>query len=145
MVKELNAFLLGHSIDEETGEVTFAKDDIAPMIGIGAIGTSKKKNINKYIGKFYRKAQFKEPNDENETQQENVSFKHSTLEGNMFVPEDGVWKNQKEFETLEEAKAWLNEKVGISEETSDTTDQVSDDQETGATTDQVSDDQEQGA
>lgn len=110
---ENNAFLLGHTVDEKTGEITFAQDDTAPFLGIGAIGTSTINNKNKYVGKFYRKVQFKEPNDENATKQDNVSFTHATLEGNMFVPEDGIWKEQKEFDVLEEAKAWLEAKAGI--------------------------------
>ncbi len=116
MLAELNAYLLGHTYNEETKEVTFKQNDTAPFIGIGAIGTSRRSKVEKYIGKFYRKVQFKEPNDENATKQENVAFTHTTLEGNMFVPEDGVWKEEKEFATLDEAKAWLNEKVGITTE-----------------------------
>jgi phi13 family phage major tail protein len=118
MLSELNAFLLGHKVNEETGEIVFNQDDTIPFIGLGAIGTSKRDGKNKYIAKFYRKIQLKEPNDENSTQQENVSFTHSTLEGNMFVPEDGEWKDQNEFDTLDEAKEWLNEKVGIKTESS---------------------------
>lgn len=113
MQAELNAFLLGHTVDEDSGEVTFSQDDIAPFLGIGAIGTSRRNKMNKYIGKFYKKVQFKEPNDENATKQDTVSFSNTTLEGNMFVPEDGVWKEQCEFDTLDEAKEWLNAKVGI--------------------------------
>lgn len=116
MVNENYSFILGHSVDEESGEVTFKSDDIAPFLGIGAIGTSKRSGANKYIGKFYKKTQFKEPNDENATRQENTTFTHSTLEGNMFVPEDGIWKEQQEFDKLEEAKTWLNGKVGITTE-----------------------------
>lgn len=121
MLNELNAFLLGHSVDEQTGEVAFSQDDIAPFVGLGAIGTSQRNKANKYIGKFYKKVQFKEPNDENATKQDNVSFTHSTLEGNMFVPEDGVWKVQVEFDTLQEAKAWLNKKLEVKEESGSNT------------------------
>lgn len=113
MLSENNAYILGHAVDEESGEVTFSQDDIAPFLGLGAIGTSRRDGKNKYIGKFYKKVQFKEPNDENATRQENTNFTHSTLEGNMFVPEDGIWKEQNEFDTLEEAKEWLNKKVAI--------------------------------
>lgn len=120
MLKEHNAFLLGHSINEESGEVIFHQDDIAPFIGLGAVGTSRRNKKNKYIGKFYTKIQCKEPNDENATKQETVSFTHSTLEGNMFVPEDGVWKLQNEFDTLDAAKAWVNEKAGVKEDETQT-------------------------
>lgn len=113
VTSELNGYLLGHSVDEETGEVSYNQDDIAPFLGIGAIGTSRRNKVNKYIGKFYTKIQLKEPNDENQTKQENTNFTHQTLEGSVFVPEDGLWKQQCEFDTLKGAKDWLNEKVGI--------------------------------
>lgn len=130
MLNELNAFLLGHSLDEKTGEVVFNQDDIAPMLGIGAVGTSKRNGKHKYTAKMYHQVQFKEPNDENSTKQENTSFVHTNLEGNLFVPEDGDWKAQNEFDTLDEAKAWLNEKLGITVETGTETDE--NEEETGA-------------
>ena len=81
---------------------------------MGAVGISRAEdNKDKYTAKFYKKCQMKEPNDENATQAETLTFTHTTLEGNMFVPEDGNWKEQKTFATLKEAKTWLNEKVGI--------------------------------
>ena len=113
MLMENNAYILGHKIDEKTGEMHYRQGDIAPFLGIGAIGTSKRSGKNKFIGKFYPKVQFKEPNDENATKQENTTFTHTHLDGNLFVPEDGLWKVEKEFDTLAEAKEWLNKKVGI--------------------------------
>ncbi|TGX99186.1 hypothetical protein E5357_06130 [Hominisplanchenecus murintestinalis] len=107
--EETYTFLLGHKKDEETGEIIYDVNDIPPYVGCGAIGTSGKKKVVK----FYTKVQFGEPNDENTTRQESTTFNHSTLEGTILIPEDGVWKIRKEFDTLKEAKAWLNEKVGI--------------------------------
>ena len=114
MLNETNAFLLGHEVAEETGTLVCRQEDIAPMVGIGAVGTSRRNNANVYTAKLYKKAQFKEPNDENSTKQENTTFGHSSLEGNMFVPANGVWKEQQEFDSLTEAKEWLNEKLAVS-------------------------------
>jgi phi13 family phage major tail protein len=114
MVNELYAYMLGHTYNSEENTVVCNKDDIAPFIGMGAVGISRAEdNKDKYTAKFYKKCQMKEPNDENATQAETLTFTHTTLEGNMFVPEDGNWKEQKTFATLKEAKTWLNEKVGI--------------------------------
>lgn len=114
MVNELYAFLLGHTYDKEQDAITCKKGDVAPFIGLGAVGISRgEKNADKYTAKFYTKVQFKEPNDENATQQDSLTFTHTTLEGNMFVPEDEEWKEQAAFATLKEAKDWLNEKAGI--------------------------------
>lgn len=110
---EIYGMVLGHEYDKEKDIVKCNKADIAPFVGLGAIGISKHNNKDKYTAKWYNKTQFKEPNDENNTQQENVTFEHTTLEGNLFVPEDGAWKEQQTFLTFEEAKTWLNEKAGI--------------------------------
>lgn len=119
MVNKVYSYCLGHHYDEEQNLIACKKDDIAPFIGMGAVGISRgEDNKDKYTAKFYRKIQFKEPNDENATQAETLNFTHTTMEGNMFVPEDGMWKEQKTFENLKEAKKWLNEKVGIQGEES---------------------------
>lgn len=112
MLEELNAFLLGHTYEEDTKSLICKKDDIAPYLGLGAVGISKKSGY-RYIAKLYKKVQFREPNDENATQTDTVTPAHTTLEGNMFVPEDNIWKEQQTFDTLEEAKKWLNGKLGI--------------------------------
>lgn len=106
--EDIYTMLLGHEKNDE-GEIIYNSDDIAPYVGVGAIGLSG----DKYIAKFYTKVQFAEPSDANTTRQENTTFNHTTIEGTIFIPQDGVWKKQKEFATEEEAKAYLNGLVGI--------------------------------
>lgn len=113
--EDIYTMLLGHQL--ETGESTtkailFNANDVAPYVGTGAIGKSE----GDYVAKFYKKVQFAEPNDENQTKQENTTFNHVTLEGEIFVLADGSWKETKRFSTLAAAKAWLNSKVGLTAE-----------------------------
>ena len=110
---EIYCQMLGHTLSQE-GEVLANTEDIAPFLGIGAVGKSRRNGATKYTGKFYYKTQFREPNDENATKQESTSFTHTTLEGALFQLENGDWKAEKEFDTLAEAKTWLDGKVGIS-------------------------------
>ena len=107
---EIYTMLLGHSKDSQSNEISFASEDVTPSVGVGAIG----KRANEWVGKWYPKVQFHEPNDDNTTKQENVTFGHITLEGDILVPEDGVWKERKTFSDLATAKTWLNGKAGIS-------------------------------
>ena len=107
------AYILGHTLDETTQSVVSNTGDVAPYLGVGAVGKSKRNNTNKYTAKFYYKTQFREPSDENATKQDNTTFAHTNLEGNIFELENGDWKDQKEFDTITEAKAWLNTKVGL--------------------------------
>lgn len=112
---ELEAFLLGHTYDEQKKEMKCNRDDIAPFLGTGAVGKSKRDGKIVHAAKFYLKTQFKNPNDENSTRQENTTFNHTTFEGNIYTLKNGDWKEEAEFDTLEDAKSWLNKKVGIAE------------------------------
>lgn len=106
---EIYTFLLGHKEGQQKKGVVYNVNDVAPFVGVGAVGQSE----GGYVAVFYKKVQFSEPNDENQTKQESVTFNHITLEGEIIIPEDGEWKLRERFDTLKEAKDWLNEKVGI--------------------------------
>ena len=110
--EDIYTMLLGHQLESGEGTdkaILFNANDVAPYVGTGAIGKSE----GDYVAKFYKKVQFAEPNDENQTKQENTTFNHVTLEGEIFVLADGSWKETKRFSTLAAAKTWLNGKVGI--------------------------------
>ena len=80
---------------------------------LGFVGKSKGSD-NKVVHKaiIYLKAQFKEATDEYSTKQENITFSHSTMEGNLYYLENGDWKDEKTFDTLEEAKAYVDTTLG---------------------------------
>ena len=107
------AYMLGHTLSN--GAVVANTNDLAPFLGVGMVGKSKRNGARKYTAKFYYKTQFREPNDENATKQDSTSFSHTTIEGSLFELENGDWKDQKEFDTLAAAKDWLNDKVGLEE------------------------------
>ena len=110
------AYLLGHTYDEKSKEVTSKADDIPPFLGVGVVGKSKRNGEHVYVAKFYLKTQFHEPNDENSTKQDTTTFAHETVEGAIFELEDGAWKLQKTFSgatALADAKSWVNTKLGI--------------------------------
>lgn len=111
---DIYTYLLGH--EKRTGSgadpaIMYKETDVAPYVGVGAIGVS---TGGKWVGKWYAKVQFHEPSDDNATKQENVTFNHITLEGDILIPEDGMWKERETFESESAAKTWLNSKAGIS-------------------------------
>ncbi len=108
---ENEAWLLGHESTEDGGMVRNG-NDIAPFVGVGFVGKSKRNGKVIYKAKVYLKAQFKVPADENATKQESITFTHTTMEGNLFLLENGDWKVEKEFTTLEEAKAHVDKVLG---------------------------------
>lgn len=109
---ENEAWLLGHTWAESTGMVRNA-NDVAPYVGVGFIGKSKRANKLVYKAKIYLKAQFKEPNDDNATKQESVTFSHTTMEGNLFQLKNGDWKVEKECDSLADAKKFVDTTLGI--------------------------------
>lgn len=113
LTTEQEAYMLGHSVGSD-GEIVSNSTDIAPFLGVGFVGKSKRSGSYKYTAKFYPKVQFREPGDDNATKQDSTSFTHSTLEGNMFTLQNGDWREAKEFDSLAAAKSWLDDKVGVS-------------------------------
>lgn len=105
---ELEAYLLGHEIDEETNSMVCKSSDVAPFLGTGCIGQSMRNNKTIYRGYWFPKTQFRDPSNENTTKQESTAFNHSSYEGTAYNLADGTWHMTGEFDTVEEAKAWLD-------------------------------------
>lgn len=94
-------------------EVISNTDDIAPYVGVGAVGKSVVNGAKKYKAKFYYKVQYHEPNDENSTKTDTTNFAHDTIEGNIFLLDNGDWKAEETFDTLAAAEAYIDTKLGI--------------------------------
>lgn len=110
---ENEAFMLGHTYDSTSKGMIRNANDIPPFLGLGLVGKSIRNGKMVYKAKLYAKVQFHEPNDENTTKQESVTFNHTTMEGNIFTLKNGDWKEEFEFETLTEAKSKINTVLGI--------------------------------
>lgn len=109
----LEAALLGHTYDAEKREMKTTVSDIAPNVGLGCIGLSRRDNKDVYRAIFLHKVQFANPADDNSTKQESTSFNHTTFEGTAFPLATGEMSVKAEFDTLAAAKVWLNEKANI--------------------------------
>lgn len=106
---DIYTYLLGHKKETEGDAIVHNVDDVAPFVGVGCVGQSG----SAWVAKIYKKVQFAEPNDENNTKEENVTFNHITLEGDILIPEDGDWKLRQTFTTLDAAKTWVNTTLGV--------------------------------
>jgi phi13 family phage major tail protein len=103
---------LGHAISED-GELTANGDDTSPFVGVGFFGVKRVNNVSKYRAIWLPKVQFAEPNDTNSTKGENTSFSTPTMDGTIMLDDEGNWKYEQTFATVEEAKAYLHEKAEI--------------------------------
>lgn len=110
---EIQAVLLGHAINEATGEMTANEADIAPYVGHGFYGKVKRNGVYKWRAIWLHKVQFGEPNDETQTKGETITFQTPTIEGVIMKDINGDWKSENLFDTEAEAIAWLNGKAGI--------------------------------
>jgi len=106
---EMYAYLLGHQIDETSGELVVNADDIAPFVGVACVTQAD----GKWIGKFYPKVKFAEPSDDNSTVTDSITYGHVTLTGAIYLDSEKNLKFRKTFETSTEAIAWAKGKVGV--------------------------------
>lgn len=113
---EIQTEFLGHEKDGETGEIIANANDENPYVGIGFYGVKKVGGVRKYRAIWLPKVQFAEPEDTNATKGESVEFNTPSLEGTIMLDEDGNWKMEKTFESEADAKAYLEDKAGITTE-----------------------------
>lgn len=98
--------LLGHKVSEEQ-ELTASIYDVAPYVGLGRIVTKMIEGKYRYVVKFLSKVKFAEPNDEDTTKGNSTTFGTYELPGTIAIPENGVWKKEKSFDTKAEAITYL--------------------------------------
>ncbi len=103
------AWLLGHEMQD--GWIVRSSEDVPPYVGIGFVGKSVNENNQKiYRVRVLLKVQFMEPSSEYQTKEDNVTFNHTTLEGNYYgLDSHYETVDNNSYETLEEAKAAIDE------------------------------------
>lgn len=101
------ATLLGHAVDEETGEVVSKATDTAPYVAVGRILTKMVNGTRKYKAEFLSKVQFKEPAPDEKTKGETLEFGTTSIEGTILQKADGEWNRKQTFDTLAEAQTYL--------------------------------------
>lgn len=106
---DVYADLCGHEYDQETKKVTIKSTDNAPYVGVGAVGKSDRSQGTVYVMKFYPNVQFGDPNDDNTTQSNSITYNHTTIEGIGYPDENHILKIEQEFDTLDAAKSALDE------------------------------------
>jgi len=108
------ATLLGRTPDAVTDEVVRKANDIAPYVGLGRVITKIVGGVAKYKAEFICKVKFKEPNQEESTKSDSVTFGTVTLEGDASTISDGLtWSKTNTFDTLAEAVDYLDTCFGV--------------------------------
>lgn len=100
------ATLLGHTVSGE--EMIRNANDVAPYVALGRIVTKMVGGAYQYKVEFLNKVKFSEPSQENTTKGESVEFGTTTLEGIVSTLANGDWSKTKTFDTITEARTYLN-------------------------------------
>ena len=107
--------LLGHYVDEETGEVIRSKDDIAPYVGFGRVIVKTVNGVRKYKAEFLPKVKFKPFVTDGKTKGESIEFTTPSVEGTIYTiketvdnVEKDIWERHNTFDTDAEAQAYLD-------------------------------------
>lgn len=104
---ETMAEMLGHSIDDKTGEMVRNANDTAPYVGLGRVIVKMINGVYKYKVEFLYKVKFGEPSQENNTKGENLEFGTSEMEGTIATLANGNWSIAKTFDTKAAAITYL--------------------------------------
>lgn len=112
LLDDVRELILAHKLSDER-EVISNKNDSPQFVGFGCIGKVVRRGIIKYRAVWFYKVQFSEPTDESETEGENTKYSTSQLEGTIYSVEGGNYKADKIFDTVEEAKGYIDNKAGI--------------------------------
>ncbi len=104
------AVLLGHEI--VNGVMVRSGNDTAPYVGLGRIVVKLVSNVRKYKVEFISKVKFGEPSNEESTKGESLEFGTSTIEGTISALADGTWSKARTFDTMEEARTYLESLFG---------------------------------
>jgi phi13 family phage major tail protein len=86
---EIQAALLGHTLDATSKVLSYEADDMAPYL---AIGFKVKKGNGKYRYVWLLKGRFSEPDEEHSTQEDKSKFQTPKLKGTFLTRDDGKWK-----------------------------------------------------
>lgn len=106
---DVQVFLLGHMQDEETGVITGNADDIAPFVGVSSIATKYIDKVYKYKATFLKKVMFSVPDDADATKKTgSIDLATSTIEGAILLDDNRDYREYRTFDTLAEAKAWVD-------------------------------------
>ena len=88
--------------------------DTAPYVALGRIVTKMVAGNYQYKVEFLPKVKFSEPSQEDTTKGESVEFGTTTLEGIVSTLADGTWSKTQTFETITEARTYLEGLFGSS-------------------------------
>lgn len=106
--------ILGHSVSSE-GEITYNVNDVVSYVGVGRVIVEVVDGKRVYHGSVLPLVKFAEPEEENKTIGEKLEYKTISLEGDLLIPKDGIWRKGQTFDTQLEAIKYIEKALGKTE------------------------------
>lgn len=113
--KKSIAEIYGATYNETNKSVGYSADDEAPYGALWYIRNILRKGKEIFEPNFYAKAQASRTTDNTQTRSGSITFTNHTINWTLMAPlhKETKWQDTAEFDTREEAIAWINEKLGV--------------------------------
>lgn len=110
------AMMYGHTYDASKKAMTCKTDDKPPYCGYGFSGCEAiDDDTDTYTACWIYKVKFAEGEDSYTTRGENITFNSQKFSGTAVGAKDKTWRDIQQFDTEDEALAWLKEQACITE------------------------------
>lgn len=103
--------IFGSTQDETEKEIIDSVEDEAPLGGLGYIKVKLRRGKRKYKAFWYPKTKATQGDDTATTKSNSVTLGTESLSFTIMAPNAGNWRYHKTFDTLAEAKAYLEGKI----------------------------------
>lgn len=111
--KEANSVCFGHE-SAKNGTI-YKTGDSANFVGVGFCVKEMLDGVPRFVAIIVYKVKFGENAEDYTTKGENIEFKTPSISGTIAGLSSTVWKENKIFDTEEEAEAWIKEVLNIKE------------------------------
>lgn len=113
LTDENAAKIYGCTVNE--GLVTYNKNDTAPRGCLGYYKVLMRNGKKFFKSYFYPRVRAALGNDNAQTRGSSITFQAVSTTFTVFADDKGDWRQTETFDTVDEAKAWINEKCAITE------------------------------
>lgn len=116
--KESQEVMFGRTVGADGAVVSNGLTDEANYVGLGCYSVEEADDDaeKKYTALWLCKVKFEDPGDDFETEGENITYKTPSLTGTAEMLKNGEWRKKEQFDSEEEAIAWIKKQAGISVE-----------------------------
>lgn len=106
LIASVEAELLGHTLQD--GEIIAKADDNPPYCRVGWVESRILNNVRSYVGQVYMRVKYSPPGKDLQTKGQSITFTGATLNGTIMLNADREYERHKDFATLNEAIAYID-------------------------------------